>query len=228
MGIRYKKTNFKAGGLRRVISKDHKEFLRLETDGRFMAPPYIDSRPYCLTASNQGDFPACAGFAVAGYLEVHNWIRTGYPEQVNGLRIYEKAKELDGQPDVRGTTLDMAFMAALELGLVGSEGERWDLRFITTRTEVMQSLHEQTVLMAGFLVNEAWNSVNRRTGYIYNGSNQGSTLGGHAVLVCWYDEREGVGFQNSWDSVWGWNGFGRMTWEQFDAQFMGGLVATIH
>jgi len=43
-------------------------------------------------------------------------------------------------------------------------------------------------------------------------------------MLLFYDN-EGIGWQNSWGD-WGIDGFGRMTWAQFDRQFMYGVVLT--
>jgi hypothetical protein len=78
------------------------------------------------------------------------------------------------------------------------------------------------VVIIGFEIDEGWNACSSVTGYIGHG---GATLGGHAVLGCYYDG-DGFGFENSWAKTWGRNGFGRMTWKQFDEQFLYALAVS--
>jgi len=213
----HKKTNFKAGGLKEPLSNIAK-FSRLKYTSNFVAPKFIDSRGMCLASSDQGFHPSCAGYTTAGYLEVQNWKKNHYPEQLDGLKIYKKAKELDPY-NGDGTTLDYTVKAAIELGLLKGD---WNIEYVTSKEDVKYAVHEFSVFMAGFMINEAWNFVSKKTGYISTSS--GADLGGHAVLVCWYDEDAGIGWQNSWGSSWGWNGFGRMTWKQFNEQFQAGVI----
>ena len=46
----------------------------------------------------------------------------------------------------------------------------------------------------------------------YYVSSNGTPAGGHAVIICGYDQ-EGVYIQNSWGRTWGFKGFCLMKWE---------------
>ena len=89
---------------------------------------------------------------------------------------------------------------------------------LTTERDVKFALHTHGVCVAGFAITSGWNVVSR-SGWI---GTQEDGIGGHAVLLCYYDA-DGIGFQNSWLD-WGVRGFGRMTWGQFLEQFMYGAV----
>jgi len=208
------RTTFKGGGLMYDPVLEAK--IGVEPPPQFKAPDYIDNKPYCLPVSDQGESSACAGFATAGYCEVMSWKKTHIPKQVNGFEIYDKAKQLDND-NSDGTTLLTAVQAAKDLGYIDKDLKTMR---VTEKKQVQFSLHRYGVMLGGFRITEAWNKVNTKTGYI--SKKQGNALGGHAVLICYYDDKS-VGFQNSW-MPWGWFGFGRMTWNQFALTFMGGLV----
>ena len=206
-----RKTKFVGGGLinpyilcREVSSPDN-----------FTNPAYVDGRPYCIEASNQGQTPHCAGYTAAGMKEVEHWKTTGIKQQRDGDLCYAEAKKIDGMPKVEGTSLYHAAVAGKSLGWFTGEP-----RMITNEFNLRWALHRHGCCMAGFQIDSNWNSVSKG-GWIGTKKNA-TSLGGHAVLVCYYD-KDGVGFQNSWGD-WGWGGFGRMTWTQFRATFMHGLV----
>lgn len=186
----------------------------------FVAPQYIDSRPYCLEASDQGFSPACCGFAVAGLIEVMYWKKYHRPQQFDGMHIYKKAKTMDGSPDTPGTYIRTAVLAAQELGLIT------DVRFEhigPARDDYRYGLHEFGVMLGSYTIDDNWNRVNTDNGFI-DDRQFVEKRGGHAVLDCWYHE-DGPGWQNSWDD-WGWHGFGRMTWDQYDKQRNYGIAVT--
>lgn len=185
----------------------------------FTVPEWVDSRPLCLPSSNQGPESSCAGYATAGFIEVNNWKKTGVQTQVDGSLIYKKAKEIDGQPKSDGTTLTKAVLAAKILGLLP---EKQNVRVVQSRLDVQFALHKYGVCIVGFNITDEWDQVGKLTGFIANNENH-VVRGGHATLLCYYDSL-GVGWQNSWDVTWGVKGFGRMSWPQFDEQFMYGVV----
>jgi len=187
---------------------------------RFHAPTYIDSRPLCIQASNQGQEPSCAGYTQAGYKEIQHWRTTGEMKQFDGDECYRVAKTLDGMPRQEGTSLVAAAQAAQQLGWI--PGTHTDLRAIMTLDELKYALHMYGAAPAGFAIDSNWNTVHTKTGFIADGKNP-RPLGGHAVLVCYYD-KDSVGFQNSWGTGWGYGGFGRMTWAQAHKQFMYALA----
>ena len=204
-------THYTGGGL----EVEELPLLRMQMPGEWSIVPYIDSRPFCLPASDQGNHPHCAGYAVAGYIEERNWRWTRIAKQVDAVAIYKQAKRLDGD-DHAGTTLTSAVEAAKDLGLL----DYTTIQVIRTRQEYQFAMQAYDVVISAFDITDDWNHVDDETGRIAD--TNAISIGPHAVLSCWFDD-EGPGCQNSWDQ-WGWKGFGRMTWEQFGKQFLYGVV----
>ena len=209
-----KRTTFSGGGL---VVEDMAKMPKLGMPDNFTVPPYIDSRSWCLPANNQGQESSCAGFTTAGYIEVANWRNTHIQKQIDGSAIYAKAKEIDGEKNVPGTTLSHAVEAARLSGLIDKE---LNIRQITTKQEVQFALHRHGVCISGFMITQDWNNADERNGYIDRRDK--TALGGHAVLLCWYG-KNGIGWQNSWGD-WGDRGFGRCRWDQFEEQFLYAVV----
>jgi hypothetical protein len=212
---------FKAGGL--LMDKpDLALATPLASPADRHAPIYIDNRAILLEADSQGATSQCAAYTMSSVIEVALWKRDRKKTTVDPVVIYTEAKRLDGN-DEPGTYLDSVFQAAKNLKLIG---EAAVMRSLTTRDDVKFAIREAEVCLLGFNISAGWNEVNKRTGFI---GNAGSSLGGHAVAGCWYSDvpgrsDNGVGIGNSWSTSWGVNGFGRLTWEQFDEQFIHGLV----
>ena len=222
MGLfsKYKKTNFEAGGLllpdRPLGARDG-----LQADAKFVAPRKIDNRDMLLSSSNQGQFPHCAGYTMAGVCEYYHWKRNHYPIQFSGDNIYLKAKEIDGYGG-NGTYLRFAVQAANLLNLIKCEG----IDLGNSRDNIKFALHEYDVALAGFMITNEWNLVDKKTGRIKDLGSDANTRGGHAVLLCGYDSH-GVYIQNSWSEEWGLHGFGLLSWAQFDRQFMKGMAVKV-
>jgi len=211
-----KKTNYVAGDLIR-------EYLPLSgpktltAHPKFIAPRKIDNRDMCLSSSNQGQTPHCAGYSTAGYIEYKNWKALHYPKQVNGDKIYAEAKKFDGST-AEGTTLSAAAKGAISLGLITGKGRHVP----PTRNNIKYALHEHGICTVGFAITNEWNYVDAK-GRIANLGSKAKAIGGHAVLLCGYND-EGVYIQNSWGPNWGKHGFALLRWKQFDKQLMLGLV----
>ncbi|OHD25567.1 MAG: hypothetical protein A2Y38_07990 [Spirochaetes bacterium GWB1_59_5] len=181
----------------------------------YIVPAHIDRRPEMLPPSNQGVFPHCAAYAMAGVLEYHNW-KWGTYGQIDPLPIYKRAKEIDGLGGGDGTTLEAVLQAAQVLGLMHNLNPD-SVREVSSPNDVKQALHRYGVLLAAFAVTDEW-SYAQPDGWIPDG---GRNVGGHAVCLVGYSTAETphwYGIQNSWGGQ-GWRGFNRLTEEQFRDQF---------
>ena len=206
------RTEFIGGGL----IPETVESPLMATPSEWMVPEYVDFRPYVLPASNQGRIPACAGYATAGYAEVLNWRMHDSYDQVDGVKIYQEAKTFDGIAG-DGTTLSAAVKAAKNLTLLP---ENYNVRIVKTKSQLQYAMHRYGVVIGAFFISDGWNSTDSQ-GYIQEGNTTG--LGGHAVLINYYDQK-GIGWQNSWGNEWGDEGWGFMSWSEWEREFIHAAV----
>jgi hypothetical protein len=214
---RYNKTNFMGGGLTPAthLATDENTF---SINPNFRAPRRLDFRDMCIQTSNQASTPHCAGYATAGMIEILNWRRLHYPEQIDGDAIYHEAKKIDGN-DQDGTSLDSAALAAINLNLI--EGK---LKFVGLGIDAIKyAVHTNLSFVAGFYITNEWNVVNKKTGKLIDYGENAKKIGGHAVLVCGYGA-DGVYIQNSWGQAWGVWGYAVVSWEQVARQYMYGMI----
>lgn len=172
----------------------------------------------CLPSNDQGQTSQCAAFATAGFIEVHNWKVKHYPEQVDAPSIYREAKHIDGYPG-EGTMLKDAIQAAINLKFASGRGAYIN----NTINDVKFAIHQYGVCIAGFVITNEWNEVEKNTGFIRDLGGGAVKRGGHAVLLCGYDEN-GIYIQNSWGEIWGISGFGTLRWRQFSDQLMQAMI----
>lgn len=203
---------------------------RKSTDRRFVAaslaaatyviPATIDYRAQLLPSNDQGQTPKCAAYAMAGWLEFYNWKYHGDARQIDPDALYDAAKQIDGEPNVRGTTLEAVLQAAQNLNFIAGV-DLASIRQITA-SGVEQALHRYGVVLSAFEITESWETATP-DGWLTDG---GLSWGGHAVLVCGYslvDKPPWYAIQNSWGEH-GWRGFNRMSPEMFKQRFMYGLI----
>ena len=196
--------------------------------GRIDVPLAVDNRAYCTAIEDQGANPWCAAYTAAAFAENVLWRRTGRIRQVEVEPIYTWAKAHDGFRD-DGTTLECALG-----GLLATAKDVFDGKLCKVRTvgsgllypdvdDVMAAVHRFGCFLAGFAITDEW--YEQRGGHYVISGGRGQSLGGHAVLVCGYDEK-GVWIENSWGADWGQRGFAKLTWEAFRKQFFAGAVLT--
>jgi len=210
-------TDFKADGL--LFDKIPLLAAKVETPDNFIAPRKIDFRDMCLPTSDQFQSPHCVGYSTAGFIEVKNWRRKHYPEQVDGDAIYYEAKKIDGNNEA-GTYLKSGAQAAINLGLIGGE-----IRFIDPSIQALKfAIHENDICVGAFSITNEWNRVGN-DGIIPNLGSAAVQIGGHGVLICGFSDRDG-GFyiQNSWSPNWGLYGFCLLKYEQAAKQIRQAVV----
>lgn len=163
---------------------------------------------------DQGSTPRCAAFSASSYVENLLWRMSGrIPDSVDPAKLYQYAKQVDGDPNGDGTTLDAILKAVLHYGFFrGSPA----IRVITAEFDVKAAVHRYGTCLLGMNISNEW----------YRGNSDitdvsAPLVGGHAVQCVGYDT-EGCWIQNSWGSGWGQGGFARIGWSAFARQFMYG------
>lgn len=173
----------------------------------------------------------CAGYTAAGYIEYYNWKTFHYPAQVDGDEIYAEAKKIDNYSG-DGTNLISVSQASINLNIIKGVPKRISYDSVNRSNlsphekliiSAKFSLHKYGVVMAGFLITNEWDWVDKRNGFIRDLGDKAIGNGGHAVLLCGYDN-DGVYIQNSWGEDWGHYGFAILKWEQYCRQIMQAMV----
>ena len=212
---RYKKTNNKPKGL---LLDGPFGLTPAAPQISFFAPNKIDHRDLCIPTDNQADTPYCTAYSTAGYLEIKHWQKKHFPKQYPAVDIYKGAKEIDGYSG-DGSWIRFAVESSKNLGLI-----KGDAKYIVPSIRSIKfAILEFGACIGAFNITNEWNKINRKTGRIVDFGDNAITLGGHAVLICGYD-KEGVYIQNSWGKDWGIWGFGLLSWELFQKQFVRGIV----
>ena len=210
-----KKTDFKAGGL---MLDSFPLSSVMEKDIEFQAPNKIDHRELCIPTNNQGQTSECTGYSTAGYIEIKHWQKKHFPKQYDASLIYKGAKEIDNFKG-NGSWVKYTVQSAINNGMI-----KGDISFVSpTRMDLKFAIMEYGACIGSLSITNEWNQVYIKDGRIVNLGNNSHSIGGHAVLLCGFDQ-EGVYIQNSWGTEWGIYGFGLLPWELFDRQFVGGVV----
>jgi hypothetical protein len=188
----------------------------------YRAPLWVDYRAELLQTSDQGNTQQCAAYAMAGWLEHYRWKFDGITEQIDPAPIYARAKEIDGYPGVEGTTLQAVVQAAQDLKLLANVS---GIRELTGPKKVKRALHRYGPILAAFSATDKWSQA-KPNGWMENG---GAYVGGHAGLLCGYsddqkNDRPYLSLQGSYGPGSGWQGFVRMSPEQFEQEFYYGLI----
>jgi len=183
---------------------------------KWTVPAYVDGMPYCLPASDQGDKPRCAAFALAAGCEARVWRLSDSYAQIDPVPLHDKAKEIDGMPDTDGTTLTAVSQAAISLGVLPCGAQ---IRIVTNENDVRYACHTRSGCLAGFNITRDWMTSTGQT-IVDTGA---ESVGGHAVWICGYD-KDTVWICNSWGTDWMWNGFAKLPWAAFRKQFMSGVI----
>ena len=187
---KYKTTDY-SGGYLRMDSVKFTSKNTLKESSKFVAPRKIDHRDLCIATDNQQDTPFCVGYSTAGFVEVKQWMARSYPEQEDAVAIYNEAKRIDGD-DEDGTSLDSGINAALNLGIIKGKS-----KYIANDQEsIKYAIHTNGVCVGGFLITDEWNTIHRDSGRISDFGPTAAQRGGHAVLLCGYDNT-GLYIQNS-------------------------------
>ena len=193
----------------------------ISIDG-IVTPLKIDNRQQCSMPDDQGSTPHCAGYSICNIIEAMIWKKTGKLIQLNADQVYARAKQLDKDINSDGTYLECAIKAAIELGGFGEQSKNIKIGFIYNRRnaetlmQIKRFIHRYSFIHAGFAIDDGWYNATNSNYVIKKGNTQ---LGGHAVLLCGYDD-VGVYIQNSWGRSWGSNSFAILPWNLVKEQLM--------
>lgn len=187
-----------------------------------VTPLKIDNRQLCSVTDNQGQTPHCASFSICNICEALIWKKTGKLINLDAHQVYAKAKEIDGMINQDGTNLESAIKAAIQLGGFEEQSKNIKIGFLynnrqnSLETQIKRLIHQKNLLHGGFLIHDGWYKVTNKNYIIQDGR---INYGGHAVVICGYDET-GLYIQNSWGKEYGSNGFVILPWNLVKKQLM--------
>jgi len=196
-------------------------------------PPAIDLRNLCHLVRDQGQEGACSGFATAAFRECYA-AKNGetLKEDLAPAYLYGWTRIEDGTfPNDSGASLASEFSVLQQRGVcpesylpyttdpkegpnavadTAAEPYRIDkpLQVDSSDSQVVKSvLASQRTVAIGFRVYESFEQVGS-SGVVPTPNQNESLLGGHAVLVCGYnDEKRYWIVRNSWSQTWGDEGY---------------------
>ena len=201
----------------------------LRVSSMFEAPRELLLDGYCTPAEDQGSKPWCAAYAASNFAESVLWRMKGFRREVDPAPVYRHAKSIDGDPTGDGTYLECALKGLVAGGifkrecLVRTFGNSWyGFGGSGGADETKYAVHRYGCCLAGFNITDEWFDPKDA---VVRGGPGFVTQGGHAVLVCGYDEG-GFLVMNSWGKSYGRDGKVYVSNKAFERQFMYGAVLT--
>ena len=192
---------------------------------KFVPPLVVDLRGYETKTEDQGQYPHCAAYTASQFAENIKWRVNGYPKDIDPVPLYNYAKSIDGDPHGDGTTLDAVCEALRHFGYF--DPDKCKTRLIWegsgARDDVKLAVHRYGCALGAFNISEEFYYKNARDCIIKD--SKAPLVGGHAMEIAGYN-LTGVILHNSWGLDWGMDGFGIITWEEFDRQFIYAAVLT--
>jgi hypothetical protein len=202
--------------------------------------PLDDYRAYGVPILDQGTEGACTGFGLATV--VHYLLRTRKvvpdPEAVSPRMLYDMARRYDEWPGEKydGSSARGAMKAWHKHGVCSAE--HWRYKNPQQKTKFAQrfadalrrplgaylrvnhkdivamhsAISEVGILYATAEVHSGWSAIGADGIIKYDATV--SILGGHAFAIVAYDER-GFWIQNSWDTDWGYQGYGQVSYDDW-------------
>lgn len=167
---------------------------------------------------DQDGQPACVGFSCASMKETQEKIEFEKLCKFDGLKLYQRCKEVDGIPDQSGTYIRIALKILQNEGIVAEQDDFSQKVFriasysrVQTINEIKYGIVSSGPVVAGVAVFRNWFSP--PCGIIDLPSPNLAEEGGHAILITGYDEnRKWFYFCNSWGREWGREGRGLLTY----------------
>ena len=194
------------------------------------APPLvIDDRWRYLKPSDQGQTSRCATEAMLSATEAARWEAFGKKEQLDAAAAYKKAlaREYETNEDAGTSLFTPIEVQALDDKTIEEcalSNQRAVMDVVTVEAladQIMRLRHRYGFgCLVGLNITEAVMNANA-DGTIPDG--QLDIVGPHGLTICGYRApRAGnaVHMVNSWGPKHAWNGFLRLTWEQFKGMFL--------
>lgn len=174
-------------------------------------PQMIDWADTKICVKNQIG-PSCVGYSSAGMKEIQEELEHNKILDFDGLKLYQRCKELDGYPG-EGTYIRVVMKIMEKEGAPLKSGEKYKIASYTrlnTIEEMKFALTATGPFVAGVNVYE--NFTPDEKGLIP--MPQGNFQGGHAILITGYDDNSNqFHFKNSWGSDWGNNGYAYLSYD---------------
>ena len=198
-------------------------------------PPATDLRNLCGPVRDQGQEGACSGFATAAFRETFYVAKTGNPlkDYLAPAYLYAWTRIEDGTfPNDTGASLATEFSVLQQRGVcpesylpytthpdegpnppadTAAEPYRLDrpLQVDWSDPQVVKSvLASQRTVAIGFRVYESFEHPGPNGVVPIPNPDVENLLGGHAVLVCGYNDQQGYWIvRNQWNQTWGDNGY---------------------
>jgi C1A family cysteine protease len=175
---------------------------------------------------DQGNLPACVGYASVALKQNQEKIDENKILNFSGLDLYKRCKEIDEMPGVDGTNIRWALKVLQEEGIPEANGDIYKIGAytrVTTLEELKYSLVSNGFALLG--VRAMPRMFNPKDGVVF--SEEGDvSKGGHCILVGGYDDySQRITFKNSWGPAWGLSGYGYLTYEYFNKNLTDGWTA---
>ncbi len=188
---------------------DYRDVLLKVVSKKDIPIPESYSVPYILPKHNQGRAPICVGESGA-VIKSEKERREGIDIAFDPRWLYDRCKEIDGMPNLKGTFFRAVFKVLLKTGAKPfNEQEFGKYRiggYVKVKVDfddIKRAIYEYGVVLVGFrMSNQGWRLADIRQPY------KGEKTYGHAVACTSYT-KDKIKFQNSWGKQWGdeWYGY---------------------
>jgi len=163
--------------------------------------------PFKLTIKNQGFKPICVGMSGSSLKEFLERREQNYMD-FDPQWLYNRCKEIDGIPDVRGTYFRTVLSVLKNTGAKPTNGKNYSpfrigcyAKVKPKFNDIKEAIYRYGPVLLGFKgTNDGWKNA-----YI-KPSNVGQRWG-HAVIAIGFTKNH-IEFKNSWGKGWGKNGNG--------------------
>ncbi len=191
---------------------------------------------------DQKEEGTCVGFAVAvGMKEYQEFLDYKKVVELSPRFIYSESKKIDGMPGIEGTTVRASMRALKKMGVcqerlwpysphqkdkakvgVKANAKKFSIvayARILNLAELRLSLAGKGPVVLGI---EVFNGIMQsRSGVVPLPKKNETSLGGHAVAACGYDdEKRLIKFKNSWSNQWGDKGYGYLPYPYIERYMM--------